>query len=86
MSSVLRLLVCFFASTSALRIATLGVKKAPVQVAGSPSAVAQVFANDNGHVINEVDENLYQKAKDIYLAAHDRKAWCARAADAPCSR
>merc|ERR1719473_2335505 len=76
-------------SASALNIVPFGGSKAgardvvtlPAQDAAvfdpSPLAMAEVFAHDNGRSFLEIEENPFQASKDRYLAAKDRKAWCA---------
>merc|ERR550514_410785 len=88
----IRLLLCFVVATSALNIVSFGGTKAeaasrskltsPVQTAKSfeapsPVALAEVFAHDNDHALDDIEANPYQQVKDVYLAAKDRKAWCA---------
>jgi hypothetical protein len=76
--SALRLLVCCFATASSLNIIAFGgsTPKAKSKVSlpaptvvsvpkVEPSAVAGVFAHDNGRDIDVVDESPYQQAKLI---------------------
>merc|ERR1712167_169973 len=82
--TVLRVLSCALATTSALNIVALGGSKAVAK--STPTAarvpepkifdpVAQIFEND--HDTLDLDDHPYQNAKDKYLAARDRKTWCA---------